>query len=108
MSAKITIAIGDYSNGWNDAIAVQDYLPFKQSQLAADRRKVNEILSNCLYAAMDAVLGDPKLNPKPADDPCCDKFEEWGKTQEQTSDLPRCPYCGMAITQERKNRFFTK
>jgi len=107
MSAKIAIIIGDYSNGWSDAIIVQDVLPFKTEQLRNDRKAVMAVLSEKLLDVLSVLEGNEVINPKPKDTPCCTSFEEWAMGQTKDSKFNVCPFCSTKITVERRDKYFT-
>lgn len=108
MSTKIAVIIGDYSNGWSDSWVIQEPTKIANiKQLEADRDAVREIMGAALGVVIKAVEGNENINPRPADEPCCAKWEEVVK---ECSDLlnadkfKRCPECGVIITKERREK----
>lgn len=106
MGAKVAICIGDYSNGWNDAIIVQDFLPFKLGQVHNRREFTLETMNKALLGIINMLTGDEVINPKPKDETCCRQFEEWAVTINKDAKCILCPFCGTKITDERRNKFF--
>jgi len=108
MAAKVAIIIGDYSNGWSDAIMVQNYFSFKQEELNKDREYTMEKMSQHLLAFIEDIENNETINPTPKDEPCCDKFEDWvNSLSDKTLEYSICPMCGKHITPERKNKYLS-
>ena len=107
MSTKAALILGDYSNGWSDAIIVQSVTNFREiKQLNKDRDFVMNVMIRHLNDAVAELEANEKLNPIPKDEVCCANFEGWAVKQSKSSNIPFCPYCQKAITDERKKRFF--
>jgi len=102
--AKVAIVIGDYSNGWNDGIVVQNYLPFPHDNLQQDM----ELMTVALLDFISKVEKNELINPKPVDEPCCKVFEAWAKKAKEgiESEVKLCPFCGTVITKERREKYF--
>lgn len=108
MSAKVAVIIGDYSNGWSDAQIVQLVGNFTEKELRGDKQSfVLEIMSKACQQVVRSIESDERICPKPKDDPCCAKFEEWAGSKPHSGEK-NCPYCGTAITKERGERFFNQ
>ena len=106
MSTKAALILGDYSNGWGDAVIVQLVTKFpKIDSLNADREFVTKVMSKHLNDTITELEGNEKINPLPLDETCCDKFQEWAKDLEKTSSCLLCPFCGVRISDERRKKF---
>ncbi len=107
---KVALILGDYSNGCSDSIQVQvvtNTLTIKQ--FSNDREFVTKVLSKHLNAAVNELDANEKINPKPKDEPCCEKFKEWaGTLTEMDKEVAFCPYCQTVISPERKKLFIKK
>lgn len=106
MSAKIAVIIGDYSNGWSDAIIVQDVGNFNQKDCAKDRDFVRSVLAQAVGNVINTIEAHEVICPKPQDEPCCDKFKEWAKELLPGTSVKHCPFCGTKITPAREKKFF--
>ncbi len=110
MSTKIAVIIGDYSNGWNDAIIVQNVMKIKnQEQLREDRAFVQGVMTDAMIQVIEQIEANPKTNPIPQDEPCCDNFEKWAKSQDvaEMPTLKSCPCCGREISKERREKYLS-
>jgi hypothetical protein len=109
MSAKVAVIIGDYANGWSDAVIVQDYVPkIKQDQILQDRPMIHRVMNEALIRVIAEIERNETINPKPKDEPCCDSFAAWAKKQiAPPRELKVCPFCGTEITNERRAKFLT-
>lgn len=106
MSAKVAMIIGDYSNGWNDAIIVQGVATFKQEVCNRDRKTVMDAMTKHVTDFISGIEGNEVFCPTPNDAPCCDKFVAWAKDQAKEAAFACCPCCGKKITDERKAKHF--
>lgn len=104
MSAKVAVIIGDYSNGWSDAIIIQNVAKFKQSDTNKDLMFTNKVMSEACLNVIKALEANELINPLPEDEPCCEKFEGWAEDQ-KNDDVKLCPFCGIKITEKRKKKF---
>jgi len=105
VSAKIAICIGDYSNGWSDAIIVQDVLSFDQKKLQADRPFVLGLMADTVQSLVQQIEANELINPKPKDEACCKDFEAWAREQDSLSKIKVCPLCSTKMTPEREKKF---
>ena len=107
MGAKIAVVIGDYSNGWSEAIFVQQTLKFGQKSLESDREKTMQVLTKALLLAIKELEADEKINPLPKNDPCCEHWSEFASGND-VAKMKVCPLCATPITKERHEKFDNK
>jgi len=106
MSLKMAIIAGDYSNGWSDAVIVQQVTKIESiKQLAEDRDYVSGVMSTNLNKCIAEIEANKTVNPRPKDEPCCEKFEEWAIHLEKIASCVCCAYCGTKITDERRKKY---
>ncbi len=106
---KLAVIIGDYSNGWSDCIMVQLHSDkIQQNDCMKDRESTMNILNKHAIEALSELENNDKINPKPNDEPCCEKFEEWAKETDIKvgKDMAVCPMCLTKISDERKKKYF--
>jgi len=81
-----------------------------QKDCAKDRRYAMNVLNEHANSALEDLEKNEKINPLPKDETCCEAFENWAKQFNKTigKDLKSCPFCKTDITEERRQKYFTK
>lgn len=88
-------------------------LEMECESIKEDRAILTAIMQEVAVSIAPVLEGAGDLTRQAPDEPCCDRFDKWftGKValegRENTSAFIACPYCGTAITEQRREKYLS-